>query len=102
NVVPSEATVWYFFRETDYPHVKELHALGQQMARAAAMMTDTEMSERVIGAAWPGHFNKPLAELLQQNVERVGMPAWDEKDQSLARAVQKLMEAEQTGLKTKP
>ncbi len=102
NVVPSEATVWYFFRETDYPHVKELHALGQQMARAAAMMTDTEMSERIIGAAWPGHFNKPLAELLQQNIERVGMPSWDDKDQSLARAVQKMMEAEQTGLKTEP
>jgi aminobenzoyl-glutamate utilization protein B len=95
NVVPSEATVWYFFRETDYPHVKELHALGQQMARAAAMMTDTEMSERIIGAAWPGHFNKPLAELLHQNIERVGMPAVGRQaDQSLARAVQKLMEAE--------
>lgn len=99
NVVPSEATNWYFFRELDYPHVKELHALGQQMARAAAMMTDTTVTERIVGAAWEGHFSKPLAELLHSNIQRVGMPDWDEKDQRLAKAVQKLMEAEQTGLK---
>ncbi len=100
NVVPSLATVWYFFRETDYPHVKELHALGQKMAKAAAMMTDTEVTERVIGAAWEGHFNKPLAEVLQANIERVGMPQWSDDDMALAKAVQKLMEAEPTGLRT--
>lgn len=102
NVVPSEATVWYFFRELDYPHVKELHALGQQMARAAGMMTDTTVTERIVGAAWEGHFNKPLAELLDSNIQRVGMPDWDEKDQRLARAVQKLMESEQSGLPLTP
>ena len=82
NVVPSEATVWYFFRETDYEHVKELHALGQQMARAAAMMTDTTVTERIVGAAWEGHFNKPLAELLDANIQRVGMPQWSERTRS--------------------
>ncbi len=100
NVVPSEATVWYFFRELDYPHVKDLHAIGQRMAQAAAMMTDTEVTERVIGAAWQGDFNKPLAELLQANIERVGMPQWSDADMKLAKAVQKLMDAEETGLRT--
>lgn len=102
NVVPSEATNWYFFRELDYPHVKELHALGQKMAKAAAMMTDTTVTERIVGAAWEGHFNKPLAELLDSNIQRVGMPDWDEKDQRLARAVQKLMDSEPAGLRTEP
>lgn len=100
NVVPPEATVWYFFRETDHQNVMELHALGQKMATAAAMMTDTEMTERVIGAAWQGHFNKPLAELLQANIERVGMPDWSEDDQTLARAVQRELDGEETGLTT--
>lgn len=98
NVVPPEATVWYFFRETDYQNVKELHALGQQMATAAAMMTDTEMTERVIGAAWQGHFNKPLAELLQANIERVGMPEWSDDDQTLAKAVQRELKGDEKGL----
>ncbi len=100
NVVPSLAMVWYFFRETDYANVKRNHDIGTKIARAAAMMTDTTMTERVIGAAWPGHFSKPLAELLQKNIEAVGMPAWSDDDQRLAKAVQKLMEAEETGLKT--
>lgn len=100
NVVPPEATVWYFFRETDYKNVKELHALGQKMAAAAAMMTDTTMTERVIGSTWDGHFNKPLAELLQRNIERVGMPEWSEADQALAKAVQRELQQEESGLNT--
>jgi aminobenzoyl-glutamate utilization protein B len=100
NVVPPEATVWYFFRETDYDNVKELHALGQKMAAAAAMMTDTTVTERVIGATWDGHFNKPLAELLQKNIERVGMPTWSEADQTLAKALQRELQQEERGLNT--
>lgn len=100
NVVPPEATVWYFFRETDYKRVRDLHALGTKIAKAAAMMTDTTMSERVVGAAWQGHFNKPLAELLQANIERVGMPAWSEDDVRLAKAIQAEMGSETIGLRT--
>lgn len=100
NVVPPEATVWYFFRETDYKNVRELHALGQKLASAAAMMTDTTMTERVIGATWDGHFNRPLAELLQSNIERVGMPEWSEADQALAKAVQRELQQEEDGLST--
>src|SRR4030095_7539733 len=44
NVVPPNATVWYYFRETDYEHVKELWDIGNKMAQAAAMMTDTEVA----------------------------------------------------------
>src|SRR5262249_28397261 len=42
NVVPPNAAVWYYFRENDYPHIKELWDLGNAMARGAAMMTSTE------------------------------------------------------------
>src|SRR5881409_24975 len=53
NVVPSEASVWYYFRELDYPHIKELYELGNKMARAAAMMTSTtELPPRILGSAW--------------------------------------------------
>jgi aminobenzoyl-glutamate utilization protein B len=44
NVVPQNASVWYYFREIDYPHIKELREIGDKMARAAAMMTDTEVT----------------------------------------------------------
>ncbi len=101
NVVPPEATVWYFFREWDYQHIKDLHDIGTRIATAAAMMTDTTMTEKVLGAAWPGHFNKVLAETLYANIQRVGMPAWSEDDQKMARAAQTMMKSKVQGLYTK-
>ena len=100
NVVPSEASVWYFFRELDYENVKRNHDIGTRIAQAAAQMTDTTMTERLIGSTWPGHFNKPLAELLHKNMAAVGMPEWSEDDQRMAKAIQKLMEAEPIGLRS--
>ena len=102
NVVPSEASVWYFHREIDYDHIKELLEIGQTMARAAAMMTNTEASWRILGAAWPRHFNRPIALSMYQNIIEVGLPDWSEADQTLAKAVQREMGQENpTGLDTK-
>jgi aminobenzoyl-glutamate utilization protein B len=98
NVVPSEAAVWYYFRELDYPRIKELHELGQTMARAAAMMAGVEVEERVLGAAWPSNMNRPMAERMHQNILAVGMPQWSEADIALARAVQREMGSDTTGL----
>ncbi len=101
NVVPSEATVWYYFRELDYPKIVALHALGDTMARAAALMTSTTFTERVYGSAWPQTYNRPLAERMHANILAVGMPQWSEADQALARAVQREVGADSvTGLRT--
>jgi aminobenzoyl-glutamate utilization protein B len=101
NVVPPNATVWYYFRETDYERVKELWEIGNKMAQAAAMMTDTEYSMRVLGSAWPGHFNKTIAETMYANIEAVGLPQWTDEEQTLAKALQKELKVPETGLATK-
>lgn len=98
NVVPPLATVWYYFREWDFEKIRELHAIGTKIAKAAGDMTDTTMTERVVGAAWPGHFNRPLAEALFANIQRIGMPKWTADDQTLARAAQKELQVAQSGL----
>src|SRR5216110_1889844 len=100
NVVPPEASVWYFFREWDYERIRDLHAIGTKIANAAAQMTDTTMTERVLAATWPGYFNKPVAEALSANIQAVGMPHWSEADIALARAAQIEMKAATDGLKT--
>jgi aminobenzoyl-glutamate utilization protein B len=101
NVVPSEAAVWYYFREMDYAHIRDLYDLGDTMAKAATMMTGTSFTKKLVGSAWPPHFNKVIAEAQQNNIEAVGMPKWDEADQRLAKAVQKELGKEEQGLKTK-
>ena len=58
NVVPRNASVWYYFRETDYPHIKELWDIGNKMAEGAALMTNTKWTSRILGTAWPQHMNK--------------------------------------------
>jgi len=89
NVVPARATVWYYFRETDYPHIKEMWDFGNRMADGASLMTGTTWTSRLVGTAWPQHFNRPVAEAMYANAQRVGLPRWSDDDQRLARAVQR-------------
>jgi aminobenzoyl-glutamate utilization protein B len=89
NVVPRNASVWYYFRETDYPHIKEMWDIGNKMAEGAALMTNTKWTSRILGTAWPQHMNKITAETMYKNIERVGLPSWSDADQTLAKALQK-------------
>jgi aminobenzoyl-glutamate utilization protein B len=90
NVVPPTATVWYYFREQDAPKVKALFALGDTIARAAAMMTSTKLvGVDIVGGGWSGHFNKVIAYQMNENIKAVGMPEYSEDDQKLARGIQK-------------
>ncbi|MCY1647571.1 M20 family metallopeptidase [Caulobacter sp. SL161] len=89
NVVPSEATVWYYFREQTFDAIKKNWAIGDKIAKAAADMTDTKVSSAIVGTAAPRHFNRPMAEAAQKNIEQVGLPKWTDDEQAFAKAVQK-------------
>src|SRR6266404_8552856 len=102
NVVPPTASVWYYLRELDYPHIQEMFALADTLARAAAMMTSTTLlPPRILGSAWPGHFNKVIAEAMYENIKQVGLPQWSEADQRLAHALQRDIGAPDSGLAVK-
>ena len=98
NVVPSNASVWYYFRETDYDHIKEMWDIGNRMSQAAAMMTDTSVTSRVLGSAWPQHFNKAVAEAMYANIQSVGLPQWSADDEKLALALQRELKVPEVGL----
>ncbi|MDQ3211605.1 MAG: amidohydrolase [Acidobacteriota bacterium] len=98
NVVPSTASVWYFLRETDYAHILEMRAAADRIAKAAASMTETQVSWRLLGSAWPRNMSRPLAEVVHANVMSVGMPKWDEADERLARALQRELKQPEVGL----
>lgn len=100
NVVPAKASVWYYLRDRTYSDIKKMYDIAIRIAEGAAMMTDTEMSYRYLGSAWPGHFNRVVAETMYENIKEVGLPQWEEDDQRLAKAVQKEVGSEQEGLAT--
>lgn len=91
NVVPSYASVWYFIREITAENIRENFATLQRIAEGAAMMTDTNVNRRIVGAAWPRHFNRPIALAMDENIKAVGLPTWSEDDQRFAKALQTLM-----------
>jgi len=101
NVVPANAAVWYYYREADYQHVMSLWKIGDDMAQAAALMTGTTVTSRLLGAAWPGHFSVPIAEDMYQNISKVGLPQWSEQDQALAKALQHDLKVPERGLAMK-
>jgi aminobenzoyl-glutamate utilization protein B len=68
-----------------------LWKIGDDMARGAALMTNTKWTSRVLGSAWPTHGNKPVAEAMHRHIEAVGQPQWSADDQAFARAVQKML-----------
>lgn len=101
NVVPSTASIWFYFRERDYPRTMALFEAGKRIARGAAMMANVELDTvMIVGSGWSGHFNKTIAEVTYENIKRVGMPQWTEEDQALARALQQELGGQPRGLST--
>src|SRR5205809_1257060 len=101
NVVPSTAAIWFYFRERDYEHVTKMFDDAKIIARAAAQATFTSLDTvLVVGSAWRPHFNKPIAEAMHANAVRVGMPQWDDKDQAMAKGVQRMLNWPDSGLHT--
>ena len=70
-----------------------MYDTADKMAQGAALMTNTSYDSEVLGAAWPRHFNKVIAEEMYENIKKVGLPKWSEDDQRLAKAVQKVIES---------
>jgi aminobenzoyl-glutamate utilization protein B len=70
------------------------------MAQGAALMSGTTYTSTVLGSAWPGWFNKPMAEAAYANEKAVGLPAWSADDQTLAKAIQHELKVPEVGLET--
>ena len=99
NVVPQTATIWFYFRERNYEFTKEQYDAAVKMAEGAALMTGTEVDTiMTVGAAYGRHFNKAVAEITYANIQEVGLPEWDEDDNTLAMGLQRELGVDEDGL----
>src|SRR4051812_48066741 len=101
NIVPGIAAVWYYFRDYTFDRVKKMFDIGNRTADAAAMATDTTVEHKILGFAAPNYGNKPLADLMQSNIEAVGMPKWTADDQIFAKLVQETQQRKVEPLRDK-
>ncbi|MBN2316072.1 MAG: amidohydrolase [Sedimentisphaerales bacterium] len=98
NVVPDQASVWYFLRNTD-EQMEDMYERVLNCAKGAAPATGTELSDvRVIAAVHQSHANKALAELMYKNIKLVGMPEWTQEEHEFAKALQKELGRAEKGM----
>ena len=100
NVVPDYAKIWFYFRESIYEGAANLYERARLVADGAATMTGTTWEEKVLAAVWPTRDNQTIAEVVQANIDLVGMPEWTSEEQALAREIQVTAGVPETGLRT--
>lgn len=98
NVIPNRSTIWWFFREATAEKTRTLFEKAKRIAEGAALMTDTSFSVNVLSAVWPTRANRTLAEIIQRNVEQIGMPRWSEGEQAMVHELQTKLKIKPTGM----
>ena len=88
NVVPPFAEVWYYLRANKHYDVESYFERLKLIAEGASLMTDTTWNVEVITDNHEVLPNRPLSELLDQNLQRIGAPQFTDEEKSFARAVQ--------------
>jgi aminobenzoyl-glutamate utilization protein B len=100
NVVPDRASVWYYVRNSD-EKVEEMYAKVINCAKAAALATGADLeSIRCYSAVHQRHASKAVADLIQKNIDLVGMPEWTEEEHAYAKALQQELGQEEKGMPT--
>jgi aminobenzoyl-glutamate utilization protein B len=99
NVIPSLASVWWYFRHPTAEGARTLFEQGKKIAQGAAMMANCELDVNVRAAVWPVRLNQTVAEVIQRNVEAIGMPQWTADEQDFAKTLQKGANVTASGLR---
>jgi aminobenzoyl-glutamate utilization protein B len=101
NVVPDYAKIWFYFREATYEGANNLYTKARDVAQGASLMTGTTWKETILSACWPTRDNRTMAEVVQANMDLVGLPTWTEDEQALAKRIQRAAGEKEVGLTTK-
>jgi aminobenzoyl-glutamate utilization protein B len=94
NVVQATATVRYAVRARDLPGMRALVERVRKVAQGAALMTETQMTQRVVSAVSNLLGNTPLEAAMQRHFEHLGPPPFDAADRKYAAEIQATLSAE--------
>ncbi len=98
NIVPDKASVKLTFREESRAAVEAGVAWIKDMAEGAALMTQTKAFAIDYYGMYDLLPNTPLAERMQEHYEAVGVPKFTQEEQEFAKALQKEVGVEPTGM----
>jgi aminobenzoyl-glutamate utilization protein B len=101
NVIPDHTRGQYWLRDVTVESVNEMLERMRKAADGAALATETRAKVTVLSTTREPVPNDALSELVQRELERVGPPPFDEKDQEFARALQRELGVPEAGLSTR-
>jgi len=88
NVVPAEASVWYFVRAPTRDGVERVTDWLREIAAGAATMSRTEVSERYYTGVHRLVSNSVIADTFRENMAELGPVTFGEEERELAAELQ--------------
>jgi aminobenzoyl-glutamate utilization protein B len=85
NVIPAEAESWYVVRADKHDEVSDIVQWIIEIAKGAAAMTRTQVEVRIDDDNPEVLPNRPLAEVLDRNLQLVGTPQFSAENRNDAR-----------------
>jgi aminobenzoyl-glutamate utilization protein B len=98
NIIPDYGQIWWFVRDANMVDAKATFDKLTKIAEGAALMTGTTQDYQIDAAAWPQLGLKSIAQVLQTNIDTIGMPQWSTEEQDFARRFQTAMGVKVVGL----
>ncbi|UCE74143.1 MAG: amidohydrolase [Methanomassiliicoccales archaeon] len=98
NIIPSYTKTWWFFRDKNMDLAHAHFEKAKKIAEGAAIMTGCSYENNILSVCWPTRANQIMAEIIQRNIETVGMPKWSKEEESLAKELQEKIQVPVVGL----
>ncbi len=88
NIVPAYAQSFYYVRAPKRSQVEQIYERVLNVARGAALMTDTTLEVELVTACHEFLPNDVIQRLLLNNMKEVGPPSFDDDDVAFAQQLQ--------------
>jgi aminobenzoyl-glutamate utilization protein B len=95
NIVPSYARSWYYVRAPEREQVEEIYNWILDIAKGAALMTQTQHKVELIEGLHNTIPNRTLAEVVVKNMRLIGLPKYSDEDIKFAQEIAKTISLEE-------
>jgi len=84
NVVPDQASVWYYLRAATKEQVNDMLRRIKKIADGAALMTETEVESKILAFAYETLPNETLNDVMYKNMNQSGELLFTEEEEEFA------------------
>lgn len=94
NIIPKDAESWYYVRAPRRKDVEDITGRINNIAKGAAMMTDTSVTIKPLGGCYEMLPNQILFDLTDKNLNEVEQPNFTDQEMEFAQELQNTVDPE--------